>query len=69
MGYNESSYRASKKYKEEKIKRVPLDMQISDYEKLKAAADRQQEKINTYIKTAIIQRIQRDQAVSQTEDK
>lgn len=60
MAYNESGYEASKKYKAEKIKRVPLDMQIKEYELLKAAAEASGEKINQYIKSAIRERIARD---------
>lgn len=62
MAYNEQTYKASQKYKAKKVKRVPLDMQISDYELLKAAADEVGEGINTYIKRAISERIERDQA-------
>ena len=62
MPYNESSYEASKKYKASNIKRVPLDMQISDYEKLQAAADQAGEKVNTFIKKAICERIERSAA-------
>lgn len=62
MAYNEESYAASKKYKEKNIKRVPLDMQIEAYRELQAAADRAGEKVNTYIKKAIVQRIEREQA-------
>ena len=40
MAYNEAGYNASKKYKEKNIKRVPLDMQIDEYNKVKAAAER-----------------------------
>ena len=60
MAYDESSYIASKKYKEKKIKRVPLDMQISDYEKLQSAASEAGEKVNEYIKKAIRQRMERE---------
>lgn len=62
MAYNEGSYAASKKYKEKNIKRVPLDMQIDAYKALQAAADRAGEKVNTYIKKAIEQRMEREQA-------
>lgn len=62
MAYSEESYAASKKYKEKNIKRVPLDMQIEAYRELQAAADRAGEKVNTYIKKAIEQRIEREQA-------
>lgn len=50
------------RYAKEKIKRVPLDMQLSAYEELKAAADAVGEKVNTYIKNAISQRMARDGA-------
>ena len=60
MAYTESGYKSSVKYKTEKIKRVPLDMQIADYEAMKAAAERAGEKVNQYIKTAIKQRMERD---------
>ncbi|MCI7741972.1 MAG: hypothetical protein MSO56_06660 [Clostridiales bacterium] len=54
------AYKSSVKYKAEKIKRVPLDMQIADYDAMKAAAERAGEKVNQYIKTAIKQRMERD---------
>ena len=60
MAYNEESYAASKKYKEKHIKRVPLDMQIEAYKELQAAADKAGEKVNTYIKKAIVQRMERE---------
>ena len=59
--YSQSGYEASKRYKADKIKRVPLDMQIGDYEKLKAAADAAGESVNKYIKKAIVLRMERDQ--------
>lgn len=59
MPYNESSYKASAKYKAQNIKRVPLDMQISDYDELKAAADAAGEKVNEYIKKAIRLRMEK----------
>lgn len=63
MAYNESSYKAANTYKKNNIKRVPLDMQITEYEQLKAAADACGEKVNEYIKNAIRERMkQSDQA-------
>lgn len=62
MAYDEKTYQASRRYKEKNIKRVPLDMQLSDYEKLKTAADAANEKVNQYIKTAIWQRMEREEA-------
>ena len=47
-------------YKRDKIKRVPFDMQITDYEKLKAAADAAGEKVNAYIKRAIAERMEKE---------
>ena len=65
MAYNESSYKAANTYKKQKIKRVPLDMQISNYEQLKSAADARGEKVNEYIKNAIRERMERDRIVAQ----
>lgn len=47
-------------YAKTKLKRVPLDMQLSEYDKLKEAAERAGEKVNTYIKKAIAQRMERE---------
>lgn len=58
MAYNETSYKAAIKYKAENIKRVPLDMQKSEYEELKCAADNVGERVNQYIKKAIKQRME-----------
>lgn len=60
MAYTEQGYQASKKYKAGKIKRVPLDMQIVDYERVKAAADAAGQAVNRYIKQAIIERLERE---------
>ena len=60
MAYNESSYKAANAYKKQNIKRVPLDMQIAEYEQLKAAADACGEKVNEYIKNAIRERMERN---------
>ena len=60
MAYDEKAYEASKKYKEKNIKRVPLDMQVADYEALKVAAEHAGEKVNQYIKTSIKQRMERE---------
>lgn len=61
MYYNEKAYAASKTYKKENIKRVPLDMQKTEYEELKAAATASGEKVNEYIKKAIRERMERKQ--------
>lgn len=46
---------AEKKYKKANIKRVPLDMQISEYEKIKKIADEYSVPVNWLIKTAVKQ--------------
>ena len=51
-------------YAKKHIKRVPLDMQKDAYEELQAASERAGEKINTYIKNAIKQRMEREQGMS-----
>lgn len=60
MAYSEAAYKASKEYKSKNIKRVPLDMQISEYEQLRTAAEARNEKVNEYIKKAIRQRMERE---------
>ena len=57
--YTKKGYEASKEYKARSIKRVPLDMLLTDYEDLKAAADKAGEPVNTFIKAAIRERIAR----------
>ena len=52
-------------YAKKNIKRVPLDMQKDDYDKLQAAASAAGEKVNTYIKRAIFERMEREQAQAQ----
>ena len=64
MAYNESSYKAANAYKKQNIKRVPLDMQIAEYEQLKAAADACGEKVNEYVKKAIRERMKQTDQVS-----
>lgn len=60
MPYNEASYKASQKYRASNIKRVPLDMQIADYEKLKAHTEARHEPVNGFIKRAISETMERD---------
>ena len=50
-----------KKYVTKNIKRIPLDVQKSFYDEiLKPAADRSGLAVNTYIKDAINEKIERD---------
>ena len=51
-----------------KIKRVPLDMPIADYEELKQFAADHGEKVNQFIKLAIAERMERIAAADPGED-
>lgn len=62
MPYNEVTKAASIKYKAAKIKRVPLDMQKTDYETLQAHAQARGESVNGFIKRAITETMERDNA-------
>lgn len=55
---NEAQYR----YNAAHIKRVPLDMRIEDYNRLKTVAEARGESVNGYIKKAIDERIEREAA-------
>ena len=47
-------------YAKAKLKRIPLDVQKEKYEQIKAAAVRNGESVNGYIKKAIDARIERN---------
>lgn len=66
--YNEATKKAAYKYKAENIKRVPLDMPISDYEALKQFTADHGEKVNQFIKLAIAERMKRIAAADPGED-
>lgn len=58
MAYNEAANKSAQEYKRKNIKRVPLDMQNAEYEKIKAVATEQGEKVNEFIKRAIRMRVE-----------
>lgn len=60
MTYNESRKKASMEYAKRSLKRIPLDVQKEKYEEIKAAADRAGEAVNSYIKKAIEERMERE---------
>lgn len=60
MSISESQRQATYKYRAKKIKRVPLDMQNEEYEKLKSAASAAGESVNGYIKRAIEMRMEKE---------
>lgn len=48
------------KYARENLKRIPLDVQKEKYEEIKAAATAAALPVNSYIKQAIDEKMQRD---------
>ena len=57
MTYNPKQAQYTMKYAREKLKRIPLDVQLSEYETIKAAALAAGETVNGYIKAAVRARI------------
>ena len=55
-------------YAKKSLKRIPLDVQKEKYEEIKAAAEAVGEKVNTYIKKAIDERMERDGGVIKTQN-
>jgi len=64
MAYSKAAYEAVKKYREKNIKRVPLDMQVAYFENMKAHAEARGESVNGFIKRAIQEAMERDNAAS-----
>ena len=60
MAQTEAQKRATAKYKEKALKRIPLDVQKEKYEEIKAAATKADKTVNGYIKEAIDEKMQRD---------
>lgn len=63
MVTSEKKTKYDMQYAKEKLKRIPLDVQKEKYEEIKAAADAAGEKVNSYIKKAIDERIERESNV------
>lgn len=60
MPVSEAQTKANLKYAKTHLKRVPLDMQLSDYDALKAAATEAGQTVNGYIKQAIAEKMERE---------
>lgn len=58
MATSEAHKKATMKYAKEKLKRIPLDVQIDDYNRIKTAATAAGESVNGYIKKAVNTRIE-----------
>lgn len=56
--YTEAQKKASIKYAKKSLKRIPLDVKLEEYDRIKASADQIGEPVNTYIKGAISRRIE-----------
>ena len=56
------------KYQKDKLKRIPLDVPIADYERIKAHAEGHKESVNGFIKRAIADTIKREEATDSPAD-
>lgn len=56
------------KYAKENLKRIPLDMQKSTYEEIKAHAEARSESVNGFIKRAISETMERDNTAPAAEE-
>lgn len=54
--YNEASKRATLRYMK-KLKRIPLDVQMDQYEAIKKYADKNGKPVNTILKEIIFEKI------------
>lgn len=62
MGNSENKTKYNISYAKEKLKRIPLDVQKSKYESIKAHAEVRRESVNGFIKRAIDEAMERDNA-------
>lgn len=53
MAYSENKKAYNRQYEKDNIKRVPLNIQKADYERIKEHAEQMNESINGFIKRAI----------------
>ena len=60
MTLTDAQKQAIYNYARKNLKRIPLDVQKEKYEQIKAAAVRNGESVNGYIKKAIDERIERN---------
>lgn len=58
--YTDKSYQASKKYKADHIKRIPLDVPMALYDEVKTHTAARGESVNGFIKRAISETMRRD---------
>lgn len=58
--YSERKKEYNIEYAKRKMKRIPLDVQNTKYDEIKAHAEKQGETVNGFIKRAIDEQIKRD---------
>ena len=56
----ENKTKYNMKYTKEHYKRIPLNVTFDKFEEIKLSAEKHGEKVNTYIKIAIDERLSRD---------
>lgn len=61
MATNRTEYQLA--YAKEKLKRIPLDVQLAEYDQIKGAATAAGESVNGYIKKAVFTRIQSERTL------
>ncbi len=57
MTYNPNKRKYNEQYKSEHMKRIPLDVQKTEYEEIREAAGRVNESVNGYIRKSIRMRL------------
>lgn len=67
MPTSKAQQRASIKYAREKLKRIPLDVQKSQYDEIKAHSEACGESVNGFIKRAIQMTMERDKAATEAQ--
>lgn len=60
MPLTEAQKRARYNYAKKSLKRVPLDMQLDFYDRIKSVAESLGMPVNTYIKNAIMAQLDKD---------
>lgn len=68
MSLTEQRKESMYKYAKNNLKRIPLDVQKDKYKEIQAAAEAAGEKVNTYIKKAIDERMERDGGMVKTQE-
>ena len=64
MPTTEAQNKAHYNYAKKSLKRIPLDVQKTQYDEIKAAADVAGVPVNTYIKQAIVEKMERENKIS-----